>query len=132
MNMKIIHRMDEHFMMLETIAIERDVAKVHEYICSNDFRCDMFLIGDEDKPSAYVVLTKSYSDDEYICISTLDKAIFSVSHDAVVCRKDISTNLEQMLDVTVCWGAACSPYASQREKSKIKRILKNVCVLPED
>lgn len=130
--MKIIQRMNEHFMTLETIAIERDVAKVLEYIGSNDFRCDIFLMGDKDNASAYAVLTKSYSDDDYICISTLDKTIFAVSHDAVVCRKDISTNLEQVLDVTVCWGAACSPYASQREKSQIKRILNNVCVPLED
>ena len=120
----LIKEMDNHLLALETLAMERDVTKIDEYIRSNDFRVKVFARDDNCSLFAYVILTKAYSDDDYLGICTFDNTIFAVFCNVVVCQKNISSNLGTGLDTTACWVIAYGENSSEREKGIARKILK--------
>lgn len=124
----LIKEMDKHLQNLETIALNRDLDGIDDYMRYNEFVGIIGVGSIDDTPCAFMNLIKVCSFGEHITISTQDNVMCVVVDSEIVYQKALSSNLSEVINIAGCRSIVYDFEASKIRRTRAKNYLRKLNV----
>ena len=124
----LIMEIEKHLQNLETIALNRDLDGIDNYMRYNEFVGIIGVGSIDDTPCAIMNLIKVCSIGEHITISTQDNSMCAVVDSEIVYQKALSSNLSEVINIAGCRSIVYDFEAPEIRRTRAKNYLRKLNV----